>query len=1006
MPPRGLKRCIETVISAFDLNQDFARVHPVALGHVDGGDLAGDGRLDFGFHLHRFGDQHRLASLDGIALLDQHIDDVARHGGADVARRRRLFTLAAATADEFVERFEHHFFRHAVDGQVEVTLAFGLHANPGDVDAVGFAVDIDDELGRYAFAAGRSHAAGFRNRQQHFRCQGAGVAFFEELATDVREHGVGQHVFFRLGDRTDFGTQLGHFRLEQVGWTNVDHLFAADGLATQFFVHDTRRFAVTTLQIKLHFVGDGFVALAGQHIEERLGADDLRGRRHQRREAEVFTNPRDFGQHFAHAVQCALLFQLVGQVGNHPARYLVDLHTGVDGGEFAFELVVLLAHGIEVQTDLLQQFQVQAGVELTAFKGGDHRFGAWVTGAPSEAGDRGVDVIGTVFDGLELAHRGQASSVVGVDEHWQRLLAFQCLDKFASGVRGQQAGHVLDRHRVATHGFHLLGLRHERPNGVHRAGGVGDSALGMFAGGFHRFDGHAQVTHVVHRVEDAEHVDAVDRCFSDKGFNHVVAVMAVAQQVLATQEHLQACVRQRRAQLAQTLPRVFLQEAYAGVESRAAPAFQRPVADFVELIADRQHVFGAHVGGDGGGDGQGQLFGFALDRVVGQFRVAFNEAGVELAATEFRVTQDFLVVRGGGLDPLQTHVVEGTQATVHCLFPSQRPHHQFQAHGVVERRDGVAGVDRRVGTNARTAGCVVTGDLAEARQEVVFRVFGVDPELQRETAMLDVFLFHRKRQAGRDADLLTHNVDAGDFFGDGVFHLHPSVHLHAVHLALGEQELHGTGVLVTHSLGRTHRQVADVGALFRGQLRARGDLDQLLVAALNRAITLEQVHDVAKAVAEDLRFDVFRIDDALFQEHFRRTKGLGRFGNDPWECLFKIFSAVAATDTPAATTGGGLEHDRITDAVAFNQGFGDVRNVALGPGSDRYARLDHAATGFSLVAHAADHFSRWTDKLDAALGADICQLSVFRQESVAGMQCITTGFHCQIYQFARIQVTR
>src|SRR5476651_89195 len=313
----------------------------------------------------------------------------------------------------------------------------------------------------------------------------------------------------------------------------------------------------------------------------------------------------------------------------------------------------------------------------------------------------------------------------------------------------------------------------------------------------------------------------------------------------------------------------------------------------------------ACVGGDGGGDGQGQLFGFALDRVVGQFRVAFNEAGVELAATEFRVTQDFLVVRGGGLDPLQTHVVEGTQATVHCLFPSQRPHHQFQAHGVVERRDGVAGVDRRVGTNARTAGCVVTGDLAEARQEVVFRVFGVDPELQRETAMLDVFLFHRKRQAGRDADLLTHNVDAGDFFGDGVFHLHPSVHLHEVHLALGEQELHGTGVLVTHSLGRTHRQVADVGALFRGQLRARGDLDQLLVAALNRAITLEQVHDVAKAVAEDLRFDVFRIDDALFQEHFRRTKGLGRFGNDPWECLFKIFSAVAATDTPAATTGGG-----------------------------------------------------------------------------------------------------
>ncbi|MNZ75478.1 hypothetical protein D3C78_939560 [compost metagenome] len=274
------------------------------------------------------------------------------------------------------------------------------------------------------------------------------------------------------------------------------------------------------------------------------------------------------------------------------------MHTGVDGGEFAFELVVLLAHGVEVQTDLLQQFQVQAGVELAALEGRDHRLGARVAGAPGEAGDRGVDVVSAVFDSLHLAHCSQASGVVGVDEHGQRLLGFQSLDQFASGVWGQQTGHVLDRHRVATHGFHLLGLVHEGLDGVHRAGGVGNGALGVFAGGFHRFDGHAQVTHVVHGVEDAEHVDAVDRGLGDEGLDHVVAVVAVAQQVLAAQEHLQAGVRQRGAQLAQTLPRVFLEETYAGVERRAAPAFQRPVADFVELVADRQHVFGAHAGGE------------------------------------------------------------------------------------------------------------------------------------------------------------------------------------------------------------------------------------------------------------------------------------------------------------------------------------------------------------------------------------------------------------------------
>ncbi|VVM71997.1 hypothetical protein PS624_01855 [Pseudomonas fluorescens] len=274
------------------------------------------------------------------------------------------------------------------------------------------------------------------------------------------------------------------------------------------------------------------------------------------------------------------------------------MHAGVDGSEFAFELVVLLAHGVEVQADLLQQLKVQTGVVLGALEGSDHRLGAWVAGARSEAGDRGVDVVGAVFDRLELAHGRQTRSVVRVDEHRQRLLGFQRADQFASGVRGQQTGHVLDRHRVATHGFHLLGLRHERINGVHRAGGVGDGALGMFTGSFHRFDGHAQVTHVVHRVEDTEHIDAIHRSLGDEGFDHVVAVVAVAQQVLPAQEHLQTGVRQRRAQLAQTLPRIFFQKAYAGVEGRAAPAFQRPVADFVELVADWQHVFGAHAGGE------------------------------------------------------------------------------------------------------------------------------------------------------------------------------------------------------------------------------------------------------------------------------------------------------------------------------------------------------------------------------------------------------------------------
>ncbi|MNZ80284.1 hypothetical protein D3C78_989140 [compost metagenome] len=303
--------------------------------------------------------------------------------------------------------------------------------------------------------------------------------------------------------------------------------------------------------------------------------------------------------------------------------------------------MVLLAHGVEVDADLLDQLQVQAGVVRGAAQGRDHRLGTRVAGAPGHAGDGGVDVVGAVLDGLQLAHAGHAGGVMGVDEHRQAQFGLECLDQFAGGEGGQQARHVLDGDGVDTHGGHGLGLGDEGVDGMHRAGGVADGALGMLAGCLHRFDGDAQVTHVVHRVEDAEHVDAVDRRLGDEGLDHVVAVVAVAEQVLAAQEHLQAGVGQRGLELAQALPRVFLEEAHAGVEGGAAPDFQRPVADFVELVADRQHVFGTHAGGQQG------LVGVAQDRVgyvnfLGHYGVPHRPAWAAMAAAMARASSSGL----------------------------------------------------------------------------------------------------------------------------------------------------------------------------------------------------------------------------------------------------------------------------------------------------------------------------------------------------------------------------
>ena len=177
---------------------------------------------------------------------------------------------------------------------------------------------------------------------------------------------------------------------------------------------------------------------------------------------------------------------------------------------------------------------------------------------------------------------------------------FQRLYQFARVVGRQQTRHVLDRQRVAAHGFQFFGHLHEIGNVMHRAGGVADGTLGCLAGLFDRIDGNLQIAQVVHGVENAEHIHAVVSGFLYECAYHVVGIVTVAEQVLPAQQHLDAGVGQCLAQALEAIPRVFAQETHAGVERGATPGFERPETDIVEFLADRQHVLGAHTGCDQG----------------------------------------------------------------------------------------------------------------------------------------------------------------------------------------------------------------------------------------------------------------------------------------------------------------------------------------------------------------------------------------------------------------------
>ena len=135
---------------------------------------------------------------------------------------------------------------------------------------------------------------------------------------------------------------------------------------------------------------------------------------------------------------------------------------------------------------------------------------------------------------------------------------------------------------------------------MHRAGGVANRGFHVLLGPADGGDGLLHVPDVVQGVEDAEDVHAVGRGALDEGAHHVVVVMAVADQVLAAQQHLEARAAHHALERAEPLPGVFPQKAQAGIKGGAAPDFQGPEADRIEPVRDVEHVFRPHARGQQG----------------------------------------------------------------------------------------------------------------------------------------------------------------------------------------------------------------------------------------------------------------------------------------------------------------------------------------------------------------------------------------------------------------------
>ena len=86
-------------------------------------------------------------------------------------------------------------------------------------------------------------------------------------------------------------------------------------------------------------------------------------------------------------------------------------------------------------------------------------------------------------------------------------------------------------------------------------------------------------------------------------------------------------------------------------------------------------------------------------------------------------------------------------------------------------------------------------------------------------------------------------------------------------------ELHRPRPLVADGRGGLHRHRAERMARLVGKSGRRRLLDHLLMPALHRAVALEEMHDIAVPVGEDLHLDVARRLDVALKQHLVVAEG-------------------------------------------------------------------------------------------------------------------------------------
>ena len=201
-------------------------------------------------------------------------------------------------------------------------------------------------------------------------------------------------------------------------------------------------------------------------------------------------------------------------------------------------------------------------------------------------------------------------------------------------------------------------------------------------------------------------------------------------------------------------------------------------------------------------------------------------------------------------------------------------------------------------------------------------MLGANAALNSVPAQSERFALDGHVAAGRNQNLVLHQVQHRHHFRNRMLHLNARVHLQEVEVALFvHQQFDGARAGVSDFLKRLDNLVADALPGLRINLGGWRLLHQLLMPALNGALALAQVDDAAVVVAQDLKLDMPGRADVLFQINIRAGKRCRRLILRGAKKMGKFGRRGNNAHAPAAASRRSLDDDGIANAFRLCQGL-------------------------------------------------------------------------------------